>query len=90
MTVCGNKMTGVCVMGKCPYVKVCSPAEWDKSESEPMTNEEWLKSLSTEELAEWFLEHMDCIGCPANCEKCYRYYDACKETIFEWLKEKHE
>ena len=31
MTVCGiSKADGVCVMGKCPYVKVCSQAEWDK------------------------------------------------------------
>lgn len=55
----------------------------------PMNNEEHLKSCNTEQLAEWLLVHMDCIGCPASCEKCHRYYDACKETILEWLKQPH-
>ncbi len=52
MTVCGNKISGVCVMGKCPYVKICSPAEWDKGE--PMTNEEYIHSLNTEQFA-WLI-----------------------------------
>lgn len=50
MTVCGiQHADGVCVMGKCPYVKMCCPAVWDKRKSEPMTNENWFISLSTEE-----------------------------------------
>ena len=52
MTVCGIKHAdGVCVMGKCPYIKNCCPVVWDKRKSEPMTNEEWFCSLSTEEKA---------------------------------------
>ena len=31
-----------------------------------MTNEEYLRSCNTEQLAEWLQEHMDCIGCPAS------------------------
>lgn len=53
MTVCGIKHAdGVCVMGKCPYFKMCCPAVWDKSGKVEMTNEEWFCSLSTEEKAE--------------------------------------
>ena len=183
MTVCGiQHADGICVMGKCPYVKKCCPAVWDKS-GEPQTNEEWFCQLSTEEkakvlrrktygngeenereeqgwvnwlkvkhednppdihsvpswdrwlqgektkcelcdgsgewvecnlvgrfecpktpkteqkwlqtatteqLAEWLLVHMDCVGCPASCKKCHRYYDACKETMLEWLKQPHK
>ena len=55
-----------------------------------MTNDEWRRTCSTEELAEWLQEHADCVGCPANREKCHRYYDACKETMLEWLKEVHK
>ena len=35
---------------------------------------------------EWLLEHIRCIDCPANQEKCHRQYGACKEVIMEWLK----
>ncbi len=57
--------------------------------SNVQTNEEHLRSLNTEQLAEFLLAHMDCLGCPASCEKCHRYYDACKETMLEWLKQPH-
>lgn len=53
------------------------------------TNEEWLRQSTTEQLAEFLFEHMDCIGCPASCEKCHRYYDACKEAMLDWLKQPH-
>ncbi len=40
MTVCGiSKADGVCVMGKCPYIKKCCPVVWDKG-GEPMTDME--------------------------------------------------
>lgn len=48
MTVCGEKVTGVCVAGKCPYFKRCCPVVWDKyGKIKPKTNEEWFNSLST-------------------------------------------
>lgn len=52
MTVCGEKVTGVCVAGKCPHIKRCCPVVWDKyGKIEPMTNEKWFCGLSTEEKA---------------------------------------
>ncbi len=96
MTVCGNKLTGVCAAGKCPYVKVCSPAEWDRSE--PMTNEEWIKSMSTEELAKFLEEVSGYEGICTVCdeEKCTipdkhkcKYEDAESDGWVMWLREKH-
>ena len=53
MTVCGEKVTGVCAMGKCPHIKRCCPVVWDKyGKIEPNTNEEWLRQCTTEQLAE--------------------------------------
>ncbi len=89
MTVCGHKMDGVCVMGKCPYVKACNPTEWDKGESKPMTNEEWLHTLNTEQLAKWLQEHMDCSNCGCNKDLCYKGYDCCELAFLEWLKQPH-
>ena len=53
MTICGIKNAdGVCVMGECPYFKKCCPVVWDKSKA-PTTNEEYIKALDTEQLAEF-------------------------------------
>ena len=86
MTICGIKHAdGVCVMGECPYIKMCCPAVWDKS-GEPMTNEEWLRSATTEELAgKIYAWHTKGYargknGLPLNSIT----------EIVEWLKEKHE
>ena len=87
MTVCGIKQAdGVCVMGKCPYVKMCCPAVWDKRKSEPMTKEEWLRSCSADELAgtiyEWYS-----LGFTRG--KNGKKLNSVTEVV-EWLKEKHE
>ena len=51
----------------------------------PMTNEEWLKSLDTEKLAEWIAIIIDCSHCPVkNCDD-----EPCKKQFIRWLKEKH-
>ena len=77
MTVCGIKHAdGVCVMGKCPYVKKCCPAVWDKS-CDPMTNEEWFCGLDTEDKARE-ISDMTAQG----------YWS--EELVERWLKEKHE
>lgn len=53
MTICGIKNAdGVCVMGECPYIKKCCPVVWDKSKA-LTTNEEYIKALDTEQLAEF-------------------------------------
>lgn len=58
-------------------------------EEDLITEQEYIQTCTTEQLAEWLQEHMDCVGCPASQEKCHRYYDACKEVMMEWLKQPH-
>lgn len=84
MTVCGIKQAdGVCVMGECPYIKMCCPVVWDKRKSEPMTEEEYIRSCSTEELANWLL------GFAFNF--CFTMNDEeDKKNAIKFLKEKHE
>lgn len=77
-----NPITG------CGYKRICDYCHGTGEIKQ--TEQEWLQTCSTEELAEWLLEHMECIGCPANQEKCHRQYDICKETIMEWLKRPHK
>ena len=55
----------------------------------PMTNEEWLRSCDTEQLAEWLQEHMECASCGCNKDLCYQGYDCCKLAFVEWLQEVH-
>lgn len=84
MTVCGiQHADGVCVMGKCPYIKNCCPVVWDKRKSEPMTEEEYMRSCSTEELANWLL------GFAFNFCFTMNEEEDIKNAI-KFLKEKHE
>ena len=100
MTVCGIKQAdGVCVMGKCPYVKLCCPAVWDKSGKVEQTNEEYLKSCTTEQLAELLANTFDLCG--AGCHHCF-LANVCltkakngncltqEQMIVEWLKQPKE
>ena len=78
MTVCGIKHAdGVCVMGKCPYIKMCCPAVWDKRNSEPQTNEEWLRTLPADERVKEILN------------RGFMTEERTTEEFVEWLKEKH-
>ena len=60
------------------------------------TNEEYLRSLNTEQLAEWFYTNFD--TCDSGCSKCvirYQCYKSgakgtAKDFFMEWLKEKHD
>lgn len=102
MTVCGIKQAdGVCVMGKCPYIKMCCTAVWDKRKSEPQTNEEWFCSLPTEEKAKMLGRVSFCDFCPhqlsEHCAWTTGYSEGCvygnkenEELWLTWLKEKHE
>lgn len=89
MTVCGEKMSGVCVMGKCPYVKQCNTAVWDKNPQKPMTNEEYIRQASTEQLAREIANHIF-VSCTTN--KAYRnpFYAMVLHDVVEWLKEEHK
>lgn len=75
----------------------------DKSEAilnAGKTNEEWLRTASTKELAEWFANNGFLVCGLFKCDDC-KYYDKTsddcidydtinqKQMWFEWLKEKH-
>ena len=72
--------------------------ELDKLDSEPQTNEEWLHSLNTEQLAEWLTNVINTNPCGylLFCDEC-SLNDKCKEddyptnteTWVEWLKQPH-
>ena len=97
MTVCGIKHAdGVCVMGECPYIKICCPVVWDKSKP-PTTNEEYLKQASTEELAEaLFTAYDDGLvrgewnACGNGCCGGAGGKMLVKEDFEEWLKQPYK
>ena len=84
-------------MGQCPHFKKCCPVVWDKS-GEPMTNEEWFTSMSTEEKAEFAMRvFKNCAWCldggsPNECP--FNEFLHCpaesKENMVKWLKEIHD
>jgi len=60
------------------------------------TNEEWLRSCTTEELVKMILDLCDdrpCFACGIGyCEDenwCHVYSDEAKEFVMEWLKQAH-
>lgn len=53
-----------------------------------MTNEEYIKSMTTEELAEWLFKCVDCLGCPVMNECKATSNEECRERFLAWLKEK--
>ena len=58
---------------------------------EPITNEEYIRSCSTEQLAEELLEHFEW-GLSTNAEYCFtqKYLELTKNHITKWLKENRE
>ena len=53
------------------------------------TNADRIRSMSDEELAEFFSEKMDCAPCPAS-EEVECGCDRCVDLIKEWLKREVE
>ena len=53
---------------------------------EPLTNEEWFCSLSTEEKAKFFKNFNPCDKCPA--QKICDTVRNCENSFLKWLKEK--
>lgn len=81
MTVCGEKVTGVCVAGKCPHFKRCCPVVWDKyGRIKPQTNEEYMQTCSSDELANTIFR-LIVHGTVIRPDR---------EYIKRWLKEKHD
>ena len=56
-----------------------------------MTNEEYIKSMTTEELS-ILLKRFDCCICPAKTYvcNCSDKYEHCEKTIRTWLKKEKE
>ena len=60
-----------------------------KNKRYPRTNADRIRSMSDEELVEFFLEKMDCAACPAS-EDVACEHDRCLEYIKEWLQSEVE
>lgn len=60
------------------YAEILKPTK-------PLTNEEWLRSLSTEEKAE-FIIHIVEFGLPHELYEAIGYD---KKEVIKWLREKH-
>ena len=62
--------------------------ECDGTGKVEMTNEYFLQTATTEQLAEWLQEHMDCMSC--GCKTlCCQGHD-CKPALIKWLKQPHK
>ncbi len=92
--------TGEVKQNLCESCGTICPFDDEHSECEnytPMTNEQYLRTCTTEQLAEWLSEKLDyCqIMWYWACDKCTwsKKHESCmndKEKWVEWLKEKHE
>ena len=86
MTVCGEKVTGVCVLGKCPHFKRCCPVVWDKyGKISTKTNEEWFCQLPTDEKADFLAN----IYPKSAGEALIKISNGDKEKWAKWLKQPH-
>lgn len=86
------EMTKLC--NTCEYLKFCARSGiedvgCDRYQKDTTTNEEWLRSATTEQLAKWLQEHTDCSNCDCNKDLCYKGYDCCELAFLEWLKQPH-
>lgn len=86
----GTGTTNWCVNGTfvdCPYCGGTGEMEME------MTNEEWLRSATTEQLAEWLIEVTQyCFECGLNINNCVLCpFGKCidKDYAVEWLKQPH-
>lgn len=57
----------------------------------PMTNEEYLRSLNTEQLADLMSRILGCSNCPIpkDGRSCMGTYSGCWHEIIKWLKQPH-
>ena len=58
--------------------------------TKPMTNREWLESLSDEELAKFMLQADRCQYCATDINQCALNSKDCIDGKCEWLKAEHE
>ena len=84
---------------KCPYCKGTGKSNmWINGANVPcnvckgtgeaeVTNEQWLRQASTEELAEWIVEMSTICTINHQCELCDSWCD--EKKVMEWLKQPH-
>ena len=71
----------------------CSTDMYDCSGYElEQTNEEYLRSLNTEQLADLMSRMVGCSNCPIpkDGRSCMGTYSGCWHEIIKWLKQPHE
>ena len=85
MTVCGNKLSGVC--GACMLVNICRNNEIAKL---PKSNIEWMREASWEELAEWIAKNIRDTIKLTNGNTEYTELITSAEWWYRWLKQPHK
>ena len=79
----------------CKFVEDCVDYGWEdckkftQKPSEPMTNEEWLRSATTEQLADAFFDYRYINATPRQRLWLSASEDFIKCGIMEWLKQPH-
>ena len=70
---------------------ICPSYEYCKSKEKQMTNEEWIKSMNTEQLADLMSRMVGCSNCPIpkDGRNCIGTYSGCWHEIIKWLKQPH-
>ena len=66
---------------------ICFKCDGKGTIVESLTEQEWLQTATTEQLAEWIKGHMNCNFCPMRL-KCEDMRN-CMEHIKSWLKQPH-
>ena len=53
-----------------------------------MSNGDKIRAMTDEELACWFVEHIDCgEGCPVFSTVCHQREHDCELDLLDWLKQ---
>lgn len=80
-------------VGECDYCYGTGEVnDWEtESTEEPLTNEEYLRSCTTEQLADLMSRIVGCSNCPIpkDGRSCMGTYSGCWHEIIKWLKQPH-
>lgn len=76
----------------CEYLRYCARSGiedvgCDRYKKDTTTNEEYLKSCTTEQLAEWIVHIADQCTISHECNRCESWCD--EKRVVEWLKQPH-
>ena len=78
-------------MNLCKTCGTICPFDDERTECDayaPMTNENWLRSCTTEQLAEWIVHLADDCTMQHECNLCNSWCD--EKRVIEWLKQPHK